>query len=331
MEDNKEKGKEIALTGKYAVVRAFKKILKDPIAGEVMKMKDKQLSSDFTKPEWLPYRINLCYGEDELVELQPLLNDSSPLTYYIEALEQKEKQWLHPKVYIIDDEATARMKADELNAQNKETRYTDFQRDFIYKWIADYTLANPEKLLDFIDKDYITAEAYTCGDSFMFGIKRSADLDNITQDDIRFIRLVDKDPMSSEIDYDAVITTPEETDDHMLGIYVSHFNIIVPDYYNEDDHMHGMLCKWTYPWHRLTQEDYPVKEGLYFIKTTGGAPGIAFYAGHGWFDIMTSAWGSDNDKILLWMEIPDDYKMARDYNGKEIPQSAAKDFYNKKR
>lgn len=46
---------------------------------------------------------------------------------------------------------------------------------------------------------------------------------------------------------------------------------------------------------------------------------------------MTSAWGSDNDKILLWMEIPDDYKMARDYNGKEIPQSAAKDFYNKKR
>jgi len=330
MEDNKEKGKEIALTGKYAVIRAFKKILKDQIAGEMMKMKDRQLSSDFTKPEWLPYHIGLCYGEDELVELQPLLNDSSPLTYYIEALEQKEKQWLHPKVYIVDDEATARMKADELNAQNKETRYTEFQRDFIYKWIADYTLANPEKLLDFIDKDFITAEAYTCGDSFMFGIKRSADLNNITRDDIRFIRLVDKDSMSYEIDYDAVITTPEETDDHMLGIYVSHFNIIVPDYYNEDDHMHGMLCKWTYPWHRLTQEDYPVKEGLYFIKTTGGAPGIAFYTGHGWFDIMTSAWGSDNDKILLWMETPDDYKIARDYQGKEIPQSAAKNFNTKK-
>lgn len=110
MEDNnKEKGKDIALTGKYAVIRAFKKILKDQIAGEVMKMKDRQLSSDFTKPEWLPYRIGLCYGEDELVELQPLLNDSSPLTYYIDALEQKEKQWLYPKVYIIDDEATARV------------------------------------------------------------------------------------------------------------------------------------------------------------------------------------------------------------------------------
>ena len=36
MEEN-EKGKEIALTGKYAVIRALKKVLKDPIAGEVVK------------------------------------------------------------------------------------------------------------------------------------------------------------------------------------------------------------------------------------------------------------------------------------------------------
>ena len=68
---------------------------------------------------------------------------------------------------------------------------------------------------------------------------------------------------------------------------------------------------------------------MYFIKTSNGAPGVGFYGGHGWFDIVTTVWGSDRDKILLWMEIPSDCKIARDYNGKEISQSVARDFLEK--
>ena len=68
---------------------------------------------------------------------------------------------------------------------------------------------------------------------------------------------------------------------------------------------------------------------MYFIKTSNGAPGVGFYGGHGWFDIVTTVWGSDRDKILLWIEIPSDCKIVRDYNGKEIGQSVARDFLEK--
>ena len=66
----------------------------------------------------------------------------------------------------------------------------------------------------------------------------------------------------------------------------------------------------------------------YFIKTSSGAFGVGFYNCHGWFDIVTAEWGSDKDKILLWMEILSVCKIARDYNGKEISQSVARDFSN---
>ena len=330
MEENNEvTKKEIALTGKFCVVRALKKISKDAIQEELMKIKGRPLSTDFTRPEWFPYRIGLCYGEDNLVELEPLLSDASPLEFYQEALEQKEDVWKYPRLYILDNEAEARMKADELNALKKEVKYTDFQRDFIYHWICDYTLANYQKIDDKLDRDYITAVAYDCGDRFLFGIKRDANFDCLSSNDVRFIRLTDNDPMNIAVPYDTIVTTPEETDDDMLSIYVSHFGITVPDYFDEDDHTHGLLCKWLYPWHRLTPDDYPIKKGMYFIKTSNGAFGVGFYGGHGWFDIVTTTYGSDRDKILLWMEIPSDCKIVRDYNGKEIGQSVARDFLEK--
>ena len=112
MEENEITKKEIALTGKFCVVRALKKSPKDAIQEELMKIKGRPLSTDFTRPEWFPYRIGLCYGEDNLVELEPLLSDASPLEFYQEALEQKEDVWKYPRLYILDNEAEARMKAD---------------------------------------------------------------------------------------------------------------------------------------------------------------------------------------------------------------------------
>jgi hypothetical protein len=58
MEENEITKKEIALTGKFCVVRALKKIPKDAIQEELMKIKGRPLSTDFTRPEWFPYRID---------------------------------------------------------------------------------------------------------------------------------------------------------------------------------------------------------------------------------------------------------------------------------
>ena len=90
MEENEVTKKEIALTGKFCVVRAMKKIPKDFLTEEIVKINRGRLSTDFTRPEWFTYRIGLCYGEDNLVELEPLLSDASLLEFYLEALEQKE-------------------------------------------------------------------------------------------------------------------------------------------------------------------------------------------------------------------------------------------------
>ena len=60
MEENNEvTKKEIALTGKFCVVRALKKNPKDAIQEESMKIKGRPVSTDFTRPEWFPYRIGL--------------------------------------------------------------------------------------------------------------------------------------------------------------------------------------------------------------------------------------------------------------------------------
>ena len=117
MEENNEvTKKEIALTGKFCVVRALKKNPKDAIQEELMKIKGRPLSTDFTRPEWFPYRIGLCYGEDDLVELEPLSSDASPLEFYQEALEQKGDVWKYPRLYILDSHQPATLKMSRLGS-----------------------------------------------------------------------------------------------------------------------------------------------------------------------------------------------------------------------
>ena len=59
MEENEVTKKEIALTGKFCVVRALKKNPEDAIQEELTKIKGRPLSIDSTRPEWFSYRIGL--------------------------------------------------------------------------------------------------------------------------------------------------------------------------------------------------------------------------------------------------------------------------------
>ena len=89
MEDNKEKGKEIALTGKYAVIRAFKKILKDPIAEEVLKtlkIKDYKTSSNGEIKIFESVKINnivVALNEAKVDVLAINSSDESVEDYYL--------------------------------------------------------------------------------------------------------------------------------------------------------------------------------------------------------------------------------------------------------